>query len=94
MALGIIPEEICPSYGLLRNRICEDKTEWLIPKMKEFLNSKLNETNKEYSKVKKIKISLKNLMLKIFSVRKIYNDRKIQMQLIIFGIKMTMSRSA
>lgn len=41
IAMGIIPEILAPNYAELRNRKCSDGTEWLAPKMKEFLNTKV-----------------------------------------------------
>lgn len=35
------------TYADIRNRVCTDGSEWLQPKMKEFLNSKLTEANKK-----------------------------------------------
>ncbi len=57
---GSIPELKSPTYAQLRNRVCNDGSEWLSPEIKEFYSSKLYQTNKEYSKRKKILINLKN----------------------------------
>lgn len=46
MSLGIIPESKSKSYGELRNR---EQADWYSDKMKSFLNTKLCESNKEYS---------------------------------------------
>ena len=59
LTLGDIPELNTPTYAVVRNRICADGSEWLSPKMKEFMNSKLSESNEEYSDTKKIFIFLK-----------------------------------
>ena len=53
LTLGDIPELHTPTYADVRNRICEDGSEWLSPKMKEFMSSRLFESNKEYSITKK-----------------------------------------
>lgn len=47
MSLGIIPEMEAPTYAQLRNR---KEAHWYTPEMESFLNSKLNESNKEHSK--------------------------------------------
>ncbi|MBQ5824973.1 MAG: radical SAM protein [Clostridia bacterium] len=57
MSLGVIPELSTPSYSDLRNRVCADGSEWLQPEMKAFLNSKLCESNEEYSEKEKRKIN-------------------------------------
>lgn len=60
IALGAVPplgNET--NYANLRNRKCEDNSEFLTPQMKEFMSSKLNEINKEYSVFKKIITNLK-----------------------------------
>jgi hypothetical protein len=48
MSLGIIPEIETPTYAQLRNR---PEAHWYTPEMESFLNSKLNESNKEHGKV-------------------------------------------
>ena len=53
LVLGLIPELNCPNYGELRNRICDDGSEWLQPAMKSFMSTKLFESNKQYNKVEK-----------------------------------------
>lgn len=57
MTNGIIPEYDSPCYGHLRNRVCTDGSEWLSPWVKDFFNSKLVESNKEYSDNKKLFIN-------------------------------------
>lgn len=59
LALGNIPEIKAPTYAELRNRKCADGTEWLQPEMKKMMESKLYETNKEYSFFRK-----KNMLLR------------------------------
>lgn len=54
LSLGVIPELHSPTYATLRNRVCDDGTEWLQHSMKEFFNSKLNESNRQYGIIKKI----------------------------------------
>ena len=49
ISLGDIPELEAPYYSELRNRVCEDGTEWLKPDVKALMSSKLSESNKEYS---------------------------------------------
>ena len=53
LTLGLIPELKSPTYGEIRNRKCQDGTEWLKPEMKDFMSTKLFESNKEYSSFKK-----------------------------------------
>lgn len=58
--MGSIPELKSPTYAELRNRICEDGTEWLGKEVKEFYSSKLYESNTEYSALKKFVVNIKN----------------------------------
>lgn len=51
MSLGVIPSIKTPSYVELRNR---KEGQWYTPRMETFLSSKLNESNTEYSKPRKI----------------------------------------
>lgn len=57
LAFGNIPELDAPTYAQLRNRECEDGQEWLKPEIKEVFSTKLNETNKKYSLLKKYSIN-------------------------------------
>lgn len=59
LTLGNIPNLKAPTYSELRNRICPNSKEWLKPEMKDFMNTKLFETNKEYSFIKKLLINRK-----------------------------------
>jgi hypothetical protein len=47
LCLGSIPELETPYYAELRNRKCIDGTEWLRPKMKAFMSTKLEESNRD-----------------------------------------------
>ena len=42
------------------NRVWNDGSEWLQPEMKEVMQTKLSETNKEYSALKKRVINMSN----------------------------------
>lgn len=59
LVLGLIPELKSPTYADLRNRICNDGSEWLQPEMKAFMQTKLYETNEQYSPWQKIKNNYK-----------------------------------
>lgn len=75
IGLGTIPELAAPTYAELRNRICEDGSEWLKPKMKEFMSQKLYENNEEYSCVKKsfTNISMRLRKFKFTSAKRFWN---------------------
>ena len=60
LAIGDIPELEAPTYAELRNRTCNDGSEWLQPKMKAFMNTKLYHSNKEYSYIKKCYVDFLN----------------------------------
>ena len=67
LSMGNIPELDIDRYAVLRNRVCIDGTEWINEEMKEAMNSKLCELNKEYSLIKKIScIKIKNKELLSF----------------------------
>jgi hypothetical protein len=58
ISFGIIPELKAPTYTEERNRVCTDSSEWLYPEMKSFMETKLYETNKEYTDWQKLKVNL------------------------------------
>lgn len=53
IALGDIPGLEAPTYAEERNRVCLDGSEWLQPEMKAFMSSRLFESNKQYSTIRK-----------------------------------------
>lgn len=66
IVLGDIPELNAPTYAELRNRVCKDGSEWLKPDMKNFMSTKLWESNQEYTKEEKDRINkhAKKLLIK------------------------------
>ena len=62
MSLGVIPSVETPTYAELRNR---DSAGWYSEEMKNFLNGKLKESNREYGKFKKFKSNLESFYYKI-----------------------------
>lgn len=60
MSLGVIPQMEGPGYGELRNR---KEAHWYTDRMDAFLNSRLRASNMEYSKGKKLKVTMKNKVL-------------------------------
>lgn len=60
LTAGNIPSLNTPTYAFLRNRICSDGSQWLSPIMNEFMSSRLVESNKEYSFIKKMKTNFVN----------------------------------
>ena len=66
IVLGDIPELKAPTYTELRNRKCNDGSEWLGAEMKHFMSTKLYQNNKEYSPLKKFitNTSIKGIIIK------------------------------
>lgn len=60
LSFGDIPEMETPTYDVLRNRVQLNGKEWLQPEMKAFMQSKLVDSNKEYSDKEKELINKKN----------------------------------
>lgn len=57
LTLGDIPEITGTSYADVRNRKCSDGTEWLTPNVKYIMQSRLSESNKQYSFYRKFRIN-------------------------------------
>jgi len=53
MTLGVIPSIKAPKFTEMRNRLCQDGTEWLKPSMKKFLDRKLSDYNAELTSSEK-----------------------------------------
>lgn len=49
LTFGTIPEHPAPTYATMRNRLCTDGTEWLNPRMKQFMECRLKDSNTEYT---------------------------------------------
>jgi len=62
LTLGAIPGLKTPTYAEVRNRSCNDGTEWLQPQMKAFLSQKLEENNQQYSFVKRFTVDCEMLL--------------------------------
>ena len=97
LSFGTIPELITPTYTEFRDRICDDGTHWLTPFVKDFYSSKLIESNKVYSLLKKSYINqLIRLIYKkqnnenndatinIVALRQLMKKKKIQ-KVVIWG---------
>ncbi len=50
---GLIPELSTPTYEVMRNRVMENGDEWLTKECKDFFQTKLYESNTEFSDFKK-----------------------------------------
>ena len=53
MTFGLLPDVDTITYDVIRNRTCEDGSEWLKPAVKAFFQSKLIESNEEYTEAQK-----------------------------------------
>jgi organic radical activating enzyme len=60
LTLGVIPELKTMTYADIRNRKCDDGTEWLKPEVKEFISGKFVENNEIYGFNNKIKKEIQN----------------------------------
>lgn len=58
IGLGGIPGMSSPTYAEMRNRKCIDGTEWLQPKMKDFLSQRLYDNNVQLTSYGKLKVNL------------------------------------
>lgn len=68
LTLGIIPSVPAPTLAQMRNRICDDGSEWLTPEMKDFLNKKLCDENREVSSREKC----------VYEIMRRYNAGKLK----------------
>ena len=83
LAFGVIPSLTTPTYADIRNRKCIDGTEWINPRMKEFIMGKLKDNNAEYSNIKKNLLNLKaSIKLSSFTpkkiAKKIFSQKQIE----------------
>lgn len=74
LTLGDIPGVDTSSYADTRNRLEGTEKEWLKPKMKAIMNSRLYETNVEYTALEKSKIELEFYKNKCESFQSEYDD--------------------
>lgn len=59
LTLGVIPTMNTPTYSEMRNRVCEDGSEWLSTEMKDFLSGKLQDNNQLLSSQEQAKVNRK-----------------------------------
>lgn len=60
MTLGVIPSVACPRFAEMRNRICDDGSEWLRPAMKDFLGGRLADENPAASWMERQRCEMRN----------------------------------
>ena len=58
LSFGAIAERNDPTYDILRNRVCADGSEWLKPRMKEFMQQRLRDNNLPYSTLARLRTDL------------------------------------
>lgn len=58
LSLGAIPSLKTPTYATLRNRVNPDGSEWLQPKMKAFMSTRLYDSNTRLSRMQMAKVNL------------------------------------
>lgn len=59
LTFGLIPGATDVRYGDIRNRVKNDGSEWLDPALKDFFNSKLNESNVAWSALQEKRLIMK-----------------------------------
>lgn len=61
LTLGVVPSMNTPRFAGLRNRLCDNGSEWLTPEMKLFLNKKLGDENLQLTWIEKYLYDIKRL---------------------------------
>ncbi|MBQ9314471.1 MAG: radical SAM protein [Clostridia bacterium] len=79
IGFGNIPEIETPTYAQMRNRVQNDGKEWITKDMKEIMQTKLGESNKQYNKRKQKIINQKNICM----LTRIKIKEKIKRQLLL-----------
>ncbi len=69
MTLGVIPSIPTPRFAEMRNRRCDDESEWLTPNMKSLLEKKLGDENKELTRVEKQFYNMARFFKKLLIIR-------------------------
>ena len=87
LGFGLIPELETPDFADQRNRVCTDGRQWLGEEMEEFMRSRLNETNREYTQQQKRIANLKsvNCVGRIIDILKVRQLLKIKIFRIIMA---------
>lgn len=68
LTLGVIPGATNVRYGDIRDRNCVDGSHWLQPELKDFFNTKLEQSNDQVSFEKKIVFTLENTMFSVCNI--------------------------
>lgn len=87
LALGAIPTLNTPTYTQIRNRVCNDGSEWLSETCKSCFDSKLCEQNKEYTTVQKIAHTIYSPFQFCFWALKNWNHTKESINVVILRLK-------
>lgn len=59
LTMGLIPNSTDVGFGDIRNRVCNDGSEWLQPELKSFFNQKLKDSNEMFSASDQIKMRIR-----------------------------------
>ena len=86
MIFGLIPELKTYTYTELRNRVCDDGSEWLSPAMKKVFSQKLCDNNRKYGWLEKklFDVSPQKVLQNIFSVKNDGNHKVLR----LVGVKL------
>lgn len=76
LALGNIPEIRSCTYDRIRNRVCDDGTEWLNKEMKAFISQRLEDNNKQFGIRKRF---INEFWFQVLSIKRIIK-RKIEIR--------------
>ncbi len=75
IVLGDIPQLSikAPTFSDVRNRVCNDGSEWLQPQMKEFMNSRTCDNNEELSKSAQAWFLLRNKLARTRIIHRLFD---------------------
>lgn len=87
LTVGVIPELKTPTYSQIRNRVCKDKSEWLSSDCQAYFNSKLYESNKEFSKSQKLWHTIYSPFLFVFWALRNWNHTVQSIKVVLLRYK-------
>lgn len=98
LIFGLIPEHLSYTYTDVRNRVCTDGTQWLNERMKAAFSQRFCENNKNYTPLEKWlymhkdRLTLKNLIQHIFSIKNQNIDGRVYKKLTLLGFTIKYSK--
>jgi hypothetical protein len=79
LTFGLVPSIQTPTYADMRDRVCQNGSHWLTPKLRAFFSQKLHDNNPEYTQKEKDRLNqvthIPSLKLFRYRIQSLFSKR-------------------